>query len=116
MTTDTLETGARPWTKATRESVTDTEQNQRRPHSGAYNDFPNGPIAYRDQTDATLERLFRAATSHAQDRINWYDEKSSERSRVAKNIRSLSLSPMTDPLPTCCSRPAHSHLSWLPSF
>jgi hypothetical protein len=91
VTTNVLETGARWWTRRTRDNVVGSEATQETPHAGAYNDFPDSPTAYRDQADGTLERLFRAATAHAQDRIKWYDKKSWERSRSAKSIRSLSL-------------------------
>jgi hypothetical protein len=90
-TTNVFETGARRWSKATRDNFAEAKANEPTSHAGAYNDFPDSPTAYRDQADGTLEKLFRAATSHAQDRIKWYNKKSYERSRSAKNIRSVSV-------------------------
>jgi len=69
MTDDALVVGARPRDQAAHEGYVDRETRQRTPHFGAYEDFPDSPAAYRDQTDGTLERLFRAATFHAQSRI-----------------------------------------------
>ena len=91
MTSGFVEERVRPLAEATRRGVVDREASQRIPHFGAYEDFPDSPAAYRDQTDGALERLFRAATFHAQSRIFWYDVKAWKRSRMAKNIRSLSL-------------------------
>lgn len=54
----------------------------------AYEEFPGGPEAYRDATwGETIQQLFKAAVTHARYRIDWYDSKGSERSRVAKRIR-----------------------------
>jgi hypothetical protein len=64
MTTNVLETGARWWTRRTRDDVAASEANQRTPPANAYNDLPDSPTAYREQADGTLEKLFRAATSH----------------------------------------------------
>jgi hypothetical protein len=71
--------------------VAQPELSQGTPHAGAYSDFPDGPSAYRDHTDGTLEKLFRAATLHAQDRIDWYDKNAWKRSQMAKRIRSSSV-------------------------
>lgn len=91
MTSNGLEAEARPTNQASHIGAAKGETSKRLPHFGAYEDFPDSPAAYRDQTDGTLKRLFRAATFHAQSRIYWYDEKALRRSRIAKNIRSLSL-------------------------
>ena len=62
------------------------------PHGGAYESFPDGPEAYREATaDATLRRLFQAAVTHAQDRIDWYDDKAGELKAPSRRIRRLSL-------------------------
>ena len=62
------------------------------PHGGAYESFPDGPEAYREVTaDATLRRLFQAAVTHAQDRIDWYDNKAGELKAPSRRIRRLSL-------------------------
>jgi hypothetical protein len=91
MTANVFETGTRRWTENTRENDAHPERNRGTPHAGAYNDFPDGPSLYRDCAEGALEKLFRAATLHAQDRINWYDKKASGRSRAAKRIRFFSL-------------------------
>lgn len=62
------------------------------PHGGAYEGFPDGPEAYREATaDGTLRRLFQAAVTHAQDRIDWYDNKAGELKAPSRRIRRLSL-------------------------
>ena len=77
MTSDVFEPGVRPRAEPANRGAVDWEASRRMPHFGAYGDFPDSPCAYRDQTetDKTLEKLFRAATFHAQSRIYWYDAK-----------------------------------------
>jgi hypothetical protein len=91
MAANVLDPGVRRWSKGADENAPGPEPSHGTPHAGAYNDFPDGPSAYRDHADEALEKLFRAAILHAQDRIDWYDKKASQRSRMAKRIRSFSL-------------------------
>lgn len=72
-------------------SVTDREKASDTLQNGPYSQFPDSPAAYRENTDTTLEALFRGAVAHAQARIAWYERKAEERSRVAKAIRFWSL-------------------------
>jgi hypothetical protein len=63
-----------------------------KPHAGAYERFPDGPDAFRKESaDAALKQLFQAAVAHAQNRIDWYNEKAEEKGRVARRQRRLSL-------------------------
>jgi hypothetical protein len=91
MAADHLEPRNDPRSQAENRRIGNPEGRHRPPHFAAYDDFPQSPSAFRDQADLTLERLFAAATFHAQSRIRWYDEKAFKRSRMAKNIRSMSL-------------------------
>jgi hypothetical protein len=91
MAADPLEPRSAPWTQAGSRRIETQPETPRTPHSAAYDNFPHSPSAFRDQADQTLERLFATATLHAQSRIDWYDEKASNKSRMAKNIRALSL-------------------------
>lgn len=59
-----------------------------RAYGGAYDGFPDGPEAFRQEgADAALRRLFQAAVAHAQDRINWYDKKAGQKGWVARGLR-----------------------------
>src|SRR5215472_2513420 len=91
MTDDVLGSVVRPRDETVRTGPTLPRANPNTRHFGAYEDFPDSPVSYRNQSEGTLEKLFRAATFHAQSRIYWYDEKASQRSRMAKNLRALSL-------------------------
>jgi SMODS and SLOG-associating 2TM effector domain 2 len=61
-------------------------------HADAYADFPESREAYRDPAWETTEKaLYKAAVTHARDRIAWYDSKADSYAKLARRIRIGSL-------------------------
>ena len=57
-----------------------------------YVDFQSVPPDYRTANyDSSLQQLFKSAVTHAQDRIDWYEQKSGGCAGQAKRLRPVSL-------------------------
>ena len=74
---------AKGYTTAEDTGTARTEQNGAAADRTPYNQFPDSPRSYRDNTDTTPEALFRGAVAHAHDRTAWYDKKGRERSSLS---------------------------------
>jgi hypothetical protein len=62
------------------------------PHGGAYLSFPSAPAQFSTSAwNDSLPALFKAAVTHAQDRIDWYDAKSGRAAWWARKLRLFSI-------------------------
>jgi hypothetical protein len=61
-------------------------------HGGAYERFPSAPSDYQTAASAvSVKRLFEAAVGHAQDRLDWYDNKANQIAPSARRLRRWSI-------------------------